>query len=69
MFSDRPLLRRVTKGPTPNFHEATGISPHIQIMEIIKEIHNQLEDLDRIISGIGASISKAVHEGIEQNDV
>ena len=33
MFSDQPLLRRVrqlvTKDPTPNLHEATGIPPHI----------------------------------------
>ena len=73
MFSDEPLLSRVTqlviKDHTPNLYEATGIPPHIQMMEIIKEIHNQLKDLDRNISGIGASISRAVQEGIEQNDV
>ena len=73
MFSDEPLLSRVTqlviKDHTPNLYEATGIPPHIQMMEIIKEIHNQLKDLDRNIRGIGASISRAVQEGIEENDV
>ena len=38
-------------------------------MEIIKKIHNQLKDLNRNVSRIGASISRAVQEGIEKNDV
>ena len=38
-------------------------------MEIIEAIHNQFKNLDRNISQIGASISRAVQEGIEQNDV
>ena len=73
MFSDWSLILRrvtqlVTKDITPKLHEATGISPSIQMMEIIKEIHNQLKKLDRNISGIGTSKSRAVQEGIEQND-
>ena len=39
------------------------------IKGIIKEIHDQLKDLDRNINGIGASISGAIQECIEQNDV
>ena len=59
----------VTKDPTPNLHEATCVPPHVQMMEIIKGIHNQLKDLDRNISRISESISRAVEDGIEQNDV
>ena len=57
-----------TKDLTLNLHEATGIPPHIQMMETIKEIHNQLKDLDRNISQIGASISRVAQVDIEQND-
>ena len=39
------------------------------MMNIIKEIHNQLKELDRNINGIGASISREVQKGIEQNNV
>ena len=73
MFSDWPLLTRVTqlvtKDPTPNLHETTSVPPHIQMMEIIKKIHNQLKDLDRNISGMDAIVSRTVQEGIVQNDV
>ena len=37
-------------------------------MEIIKAIHYQLKELDRNITGIGASMTRAVEEGIGQND-
>ena len=73
MFTDNYLLARVkqlvTKDPTANMYEPTGIPPHIKMMEIIKAIYSQIQDLDANISSLGATITRAVQKGIEENDV
>ena len=61
MITDKELLRRVkslvTKKQTPNMQEATGIPPHVTMMQIMKSAYDHIEELYSNIDKFCATIT------------
>ena len=73
MFSDLPLLERVrshiTLQPSNNICAASGVPPHIKMMDMLNESHNLLHESHRMFSEICTRVEKCVQDAIEANDV
>ena len=73
MFSEPDLLERVkqklTIGKSDFVRVATGIPPHVKVMDQLDDIHGRLSDVNEKLASVTDKISDSVRKGIESNDL